>query len=342
MKKRMGSFDWLDAGVTAALYLIPPSLLIVAIAASFTHIKDWALDHAPPNTHEWQGWAFACIVELIPIFGVLLTWKLRKIEHSLTIPRWLLAVGFGISMAGQVAYAGGIAAGASRLIIAAGPSIAGLVLTEILLWLLRVLADASLPAPPPAPALVPPPPMALPPQPLSPAPPAALPAAPQDIEGEQPAVSPWATPPGTPLPTAVAPPDIVSDVPPFTPGEQGDNQQVTATVPPTVLPSANGEGSGEQAATASQDITALLPTPSGERALQDNPEGDTAPEGDSTPAGKGSAALDPTDLEVWAHHQNGKTKQELAVIYGVHPKTIQRRLTKVRTATAAEEEHSNA
>jgi hypothetical protein len=140
VKRASSRIDWTDVGITTAIFLIPTGILIASIAASFTHIKDWALRYAPPNTETWQGWAFASTVELVPIFGVLVLWKLKKLDHSLTVARWILGSGFFISMAGQVAYAGPNAS-ASNYIVAAGPSIAGLVLTEVLLWLMRVISE---------------------------------------------------------------------------------------------------------------------------------------------------------------------------------------------------------
>jgi hypothetical protein len=140
VKRASSRINWTDVGITTAIFLIPTGILIASIAASFTHIKDWALRYAPPNTDDWQGWAFASTVELVPIFGVLVLWKLKKLDHSLTVARWILGSGFFISMAGQVAYAGPNAS-TSNYIVAAGPSIAGLVLTEVLLWLMRVISE---------------------------------------------------------------------------------------------------------------------------------------------------------------------------------------------------------
>jgi hypothetical protein len=340
-KRNWRDRDWMDTGVTTVIFVIPSGILLAAIAASFTHIKDWALNHAPKDTHEWQGWAFACIVELIPIFGVLVMWKLRKANHGLTVPRFILGAGFLASMAGQVAYAGGLDAGVSRLIVAAGPSFAGLVLTEVLLWLVRTIVEKNtIPLPPPT-GVPQPPPMVIPAPPLANVPPAAAdPAPPATEEPAPPApqerehVSPWSTPPGAP---ASAPPSAPLPVQ----GEQGDRQQVMDAVPPQPLPSVDGEGAGEQAPSDSDP----LPTQSGEHAPQDTPEEDATPEGSTADGDRGTTGLDPLDLETWEHHQNGKTKKELSTLYGVHEKTIQRRLSKVRAvieSTPKDEEHADA
>lgn len=187
---------------------------------------------------------------------------------------------------------------------------------------------------PPAPNLVPPPPMVLPEQPL--------PLVPHRIPQDQPHAHPWTSPPGTPLTESAAPRDTVPDVPRQDTPEQGDKPQATALVPPTAPPSAGGEHQGAHDQPAPQDTDTPLPGQSGERGPLDTPEGSSDREGSTAPADRGSAGLDPTDLEVWAHFRNGKTKAELAAMYSCHEKTIQRRLKKVREATAAEEEHTNA
>lgn len=275
MKQRPPRTDWMDIGVTFLIFAIPSAILIASIAASFTHIKDWALKHSPVGTHEWQGWAFACIVELIPIFGVLVLWKLRKANLPLTVPRWLLGTGFTMSMAGQIAYAGGMDAGLSRLIFAALPSIAGLGLTEVLLWLVRTIA-AKGEALPPAPDLVdvPAPPRLIPPAPVSRVPLSPLPTlavSPGTSDGpegdmsrrdrvaagavsrDMPTpgqgdtsvvsrpVSPWATPPVPPLSRPVSPRDMSRDSDPGVSSGQRDIPQVTGVVPPPALPEAGGD-----------------------------------------------------------------------------------------------------
>src|SRR5207237_4632697 len=51
------------------------AIMGAALAASFTHMKDWTLHWMPEGTPEWFGWANAVISELLPLVATL---SLRK------------------------------------------------------------------------------------------------------------------------------------------------------------------------------------------------------------------------------------------------------------------------
>lgn len=342
------------------LYGVPIACLLAALAAAFNHAQAWAGRHSQSNA--WEHLAFAVMIELPALFGLILMTLWPKIGggRKPLVPRLLFGLAVVLSMYVQQAYAGADASGSERF-VAGAPSVLAGAFLELVFWVMGLVEEAREKArqeaagPPPA-AVVPPPPMLIPQTPIVPVPPAAPPvsspqptAVPRDSESITEPVSPWTSPPGTPFPERAVPQDSKPDVPSLSTPGQGDKPQATALVPPPVPPSAGGDNTGGQDLPDTQDTDALTPTVSGGRDPQDNPEGDSAPEGDSgqdtdTRDG-GTPGLDPVDLEVWEHHQKGMSKKELAAKYGCSEKTIQRRLGKVRTVietTPAEEETANA
>jgi hypothetical protein len=327
------------------IYAIPIAVLFAALIMAFTHAMEWAARH--DSGPGWEHLAFALMIEFPALLGLLLMTLWPKIGggRKPVVPRILFLVAAALSQFVQQAYAGSDASTSSRF-VAGVPSVGAMVFIEIVFWVMGLVDESKHAAKRnmagPAPALVPPPPpMEIPLSPLANAPSLPEPA-PQDSALPAPPVSPWASPPASYAEVNAAPLDML----PLQQGEHEDKPQVTATVPPTAPPSAGGEQRGEQDLPELQDNAVPLPTNREGSAPLDDPEEDTdlegSSEGDTVPAGRGSTSLDPTDLEMWAHHQNGKTKAELAVMYGCHEKTIQRRLSKVRKATAKNEEHADA
>lgn len=326
------------------IYGLPIACLCAALVVAFAHAQNWASRHNSGDS--WEHLAFAIMIELPALFGILLMTLWPKIGggRKKTVPRLLFGSAVVLSFYVQQAYAGSGASGSERF-VAGAPSILAGAFLELVFWVMGLVEEAKAAAkaeaagPPPA-AVLPPPPLDIPMSPLAAGPPTTHvpPSVAAPVPQDTALLSPWTEPPRTPA--------LVADVPQDITGGQGDIPQLTALVPPPASPSAGGEDTGGQALPDPQDTGDLSPTVPRGHDPQDSTEGDTDAEGDSegdtTPASKDGAGLDPTDLEVWAHFENGKTKKDLAAMYQVSEKTIQRRLQKVRAATAAVEEHANA
>src|SRR3954447_15110186 len=88
--------------------LLAVILTIVAVAAgwaSFTHVHDWTMRHAPAGTPDRFGWVNAVISELVPVAAVLTTPRRRRTGDSIRYPLFLLIAAAALSLAAQLAVA---------------------------------------------------------------------------------------------------------------------------------------------------------------------------------------------------------------------------------------------
>lgn len=337
-----GDIDWVDSLVAFLMFGMPTATFIGSIFASITHIKDWAERHLVKDAGEWQAWQFAIVIELIPIYGLLVMWRLRKQNRQSNVPRWIFGIGLGLSMLFQIGYVGNLWE-LSKISVAIGPTLLALAATEILLWLARPPANKAM-TPTASPTNVPPP-MNLPQSPLANVPPAAPPSPTpvcQDTEPEEESLSPETSTPGTPLQTGHAPQDTPAEISSMSSPGQEDKPQATTLVPPPVSPSAGGVDMGGQDLPAPWDTAVPTPTVSGGHAPQGTPEEDTAQREDTPAREGGTPGLDPIDLERWELKLAGKTKAEIAELHNVHPRTVQRSWGKVQAAHEAAEQEKEA
>jgi hypothetical protein len=132
-----------DRTETAVLGVI---LTIVAVAAgwaSFTHVHDWTMRHAPAGTPELFGWVNAVISELVPVAAVLTIRRRRKADAPIGYPLFLLIAAASLSLAAQLAVA---QPSPSGWLLSAVPALAFMALVK-LVFAPPALAPALVPAP---------------------------------------------------------------------------------------------------------------------------------------------------------------------------------------------------
>ena len=113
--------------------VILAAIMLAALAASFTHMKDWTMTWLPPQTPEWFGWANAVISELIPLASTLsLRKRLRQGKPLMSYALFILLGGAVLSLAAQLS-AVGADASLSAKFLAALPSIAFLFLSKLVM-----------------------------------------------------------------------------------------------------------------------------------------------------------------------------------------------------------------
>ncbi|MEU1884209.1 hypothetical protein ABZ491_01835 [Micromonospora rifamycinica] len=124
----------------------------MAGAASFTHVKDWTMHHAPTGTGQWFGWSNAVISELTPAAALLVIRRRRRHDPNASVlyPLAILLAAVALSLAAQIAVAND--SFSSRL-LSSVPALAFLALSKLLL---TSGTPAPAPAPLPVPAPVPP------------------------------------------------------------------------------------------------------------------------------------------------------------------------------------------
>ncbi|PZF88580.1 hypothetical protein [Micromonospora deserti] len=128
-----------------ALVLILLAVGGMAGAASFTHVKDWTMAHAPAGTGQWFGWSNAVISELTPAAALLVIRRRRRLDPNAPVlyPLSILVAAVALSLAAQIAVAED--SFSSRL-LSSVPALAFLALSKLILS-----APAKTPAPAPAP-----------------------------------------------------------------------------------------------------------------------------------------------------------------------------------------------
>lgn len=125
-----------EAWALRAVYAITLAVLVIALTNAFEHAKDWHDRHIH-SSYWWQGWAFAVIIELPALMGLLLMMVFPKIAPGAkpTIPRALFLGAVAVSIVVQQAYAGSGASWTVRIIVIV-PSIFAGIFLEIFFWLL--------------------------------------------------------------------------------------------------------------------------------------------------------------------------------------------------------------
>ncbi|MEV0005888.1 hypothetical protein AB0H28_26885 [Micromonospora sp. NPDC050980] len=109
------------------------AIMGAALAASFTHMKDWTLHWMPEDTPEWFGWANAVISELLPLVATLsLRKRLRQGKKLLSYALFVLLGGALLSLAAQLSAVGADASWSARF-LACLPSLAFLFLSKLVL-----------------------------------------------------------------------------------------------------------------------------------------------------------------------------------------------------------------
>ncbi|MEV4822557.1 hypothetical protein [Micromonospora sp. NPDC049274] len=127
--RRVLNADRLEA---VALVLILLAVGGMAGAASFTHVKDWTMLHAPAGTGDWFGWSNAVISELTPAAALLVIRRRRRHdpEASVLYPLAILIAAVALSLAAQIAVAND--SFSSRL-LSSVPALAFLALSKLVL-----------------------------------------------------------------------------------------------------------------------------------------------------------------------------------------------------------------
>ncbi|MGX4655708.1 hypothetical protein ACWCHM_18605 [Micromonospora sp. SCSIO 07396] len=122
----------------------------MAGAASFTHVKDWTMHHAPTGTGQWFGWSNAVISELTPAAALLVIRRRRRHNPNASVvyPLTILLAAVALSLAAQIAVAND--SFSSRL-LSSVPALAFLALSKLLLT-----SGTPTPTPAPEPAPIPP------------------------------------------------------------------------------------------------------------------------------------------------------------------------------------------
>ncbi|MFD4208225.1 hypothetical protein ACFWRG_19790 [Micromonospora tulbaghiae] len=109
------------------------AIMLAALAASFTHMKDWTMHWMPDGTPEWFGWANAVISELLPLVATLsLRKRLRQGKSLWSYALAVLLAGAVLSLAAQLSAVGANASWSARF-LACLPSLAFLFLSKLVM-----------------------------------------------------------------------------------------------------------------------------------------------------------------------------------------------------------------
>lgn len=87
------------------LAVIVATVAVAAGWASFTHVHDWTMRHAPAGTPDAFGWVNAVISELVPVAAFLTIKRRRRAGVSIRYPLFLLIAAASLSLAAQLAVA---------------------------------------------------------------------------------------------------------------------------------------------------------------------------------------------------------------------------------------------
>jgi hypothetical protein len=121
-------------------------LTVVAVAAgwaSFTHVHDWTMRHAPTGTPEAFCWVNAVISELVPVAAFLTIRRRRLAGVSIGYPLGLLIAAASLSLAAQLAVA---QPSPSGWLLSAVPALAFMALVK-LIFTTPASATSHAPAP---------------------------------------------------------------------------------------------------------------------------------------------------------------------------------------------------
>jgi hypothetical protein len=132
-------------------------LTVVAVAAgwaSFTHVHDWTMRHAPTGTPEAFGWVNAVISELVPVAALLTIKRRRRDGGPIGYPLFLLIAAGTLSLSAQLAVA---QPSPSGWLLSAVPALAFMALVKLVFAStpgVKEKAPSPAPASTPAPAPV--------------------------------------------------------------------------------------------------------------------------------------------------------------------------------------------
>src|SRR3954452_20043615 len=128
-----------DRTETAVLAVILTVVAVAAGWASFTHVHDWTMRHAPAGTPDAFGWVNAVISELIPVAAVLTIKRRRRTGQPIGYPLFLLIAAASLSLAAQLAVA---QPSPSGWLLSAVPALAFMALVKLVFT-----TPAAVPAP---------------------------------------------------------------------------------------------------------------------------------------------------------------------------------------------------
>ncbi|GAA0473651.1 hypothetical protein Ade02nite_73970 [Paractinoplanes deccanensis] len=132
-----------------ALVAILATVAVAAGWASFTHVHDWTMRHAPAGTPDAFGWVNAVISELVPVAALLTIKRRRRTNAPIGYPLFLLVSAGSLSLAAQLAVA---QSSPSGWLLSAVPALA-------FMALIKLVFTGSPVAQTPAPVAVMPPPV---------------------------------------------------------------------------------------------------------------------------------------------------------------------------------------
>jgi hypothetical protein len=136
--------------------LLAVIVTIVAAAAgwaSFTHVHDWTMRHAPIGTPEAFGWVNAVISELVPVAAFLTIRRRRRTGQPIGYPLALLIAAAALSLAAQLAVA---QPSPSGWLLSAVPALAFMALVKLVFTSTpTAIVSQAVPAPPMSPAPTP-------------------------------------------------------------------------------------------------------------------------------------------------------------------------------------------
>lgn len=124
-------------------------LTTVALAAgwaSFSHVHDWTMRHAPAGTPDAFGWVNAVISELVPVAALLTIKRRRRDGAPIGYPLFLLVAAGTLSLSAQLAVA---QPSPSGWLLSAVPALAFMALVK-LVFTSPTAAPEPVPAPVPA------------------------------------------------------------------------------------------------------------------------------------------------------------------------------------------------
>jgi hypothetical protein len=139
------------------LTVILTTVAVAAGWASFTHVHDWTMRHAPDGTPDAFGWVNAVISELVPVAALLTIKRRRRDGAPIGYPLFLLIAAGTLSLSAQLAVA---QPSPSGWLLSAVPALAFMALVKLVFTSPTaapepVAAPVSVPAPQPVPAAVP-------------------------------------------------------------------------------------------------------------------------------------------------------------------------------------------
>jgi hypothetical protein len=118
-------------------------LTVVAVAAgwaSFTHVHDWTMRHAPTGTPDAFGWVNAVISELVPVAAFLTIKRRRRTGDPIGYPLALLIAAATLSLAAQLAVA---QRSPSGWLLSAVPALAFMALVKLIFTNVHAPAPAG-------------------------------------------------------------------------------------------------------------------------------------------------------------------------------------------------------